>query len=101
MDDVDPENCFISGWGNTGEEYPDILQYAAVPLIPDETCRQLHRGSITDRMQCAGFIQGGIDTCQGDSGGPLSCKIKKTGELTKLLYHLSNPHEGLIKVTYK
>ena len=42
-----------------------------MPLVTQQECNRAYRGSITDRMICAGFKTGGKDACGGDSGGPL------------------------------
>ena len=49
------------------------MQQAEVPLISREDCRRSYGNLITERMRCAGFLDGGVDSCQGDSGGPLVC----------------------------
>jgi secreted trypsin-like serine protease len=71
----------IAGWGNTsadGEEFPDTLQKAQVPITTDAYCRDaygendgLTGGFDAETMVCAGYPEGGVDSCQGDSGGPL------------------------------
>ncbi|XP_032858988.1 transmembrane protease serine 9 isoform X3 [Tyto alba] len=72
------KKCIISGWGNLQEgnvTQPEILQKASVGIIDENTCNFLYNFSLTDRMICAGFLEGEVDSCQGDSGGPLACEV--------------------------
>uniref|UniRef100_A0A8B9FX27 Peptidase S1 domain-containing protein n=1 Tax=Amazona collaria TaxID=241587 RepID=A0A8B9FX27_9PSIT len=72
------QQCVISGWGNLQEgnaTKPEVLQRASVGIIDQKTCDFLYNFSLTDRMICAGFLEGKIDSCQGDSGGPLACEV--------------------------
>lgn len=70
----------VMGWGNMsidGTEFPEKLQEVNVPLYNRAQCLQEYtqegqsESDITDKMLCAGFVEGGKDSCQGDSGGPL------------------------------
>ncbi|KFP28998.1 Transmembrane protease serine 9, partial [Colius striatus] len=72
------KKCIISGWGSLQEgnvSMPEILQKASVGIIEQKICNFLYNFSLTDRMICAGFLEGKIDSCQGDSGGPLACEL--------------------------
>ncbi|NWX33439.1 TMPS9 protease, partial [Notiomystis cincta] len=72
------KKCLISGWGDLQEgndTKPEILQKASVGIIEQNTCNFLYNFSLTDRMICAGFMEGLVDSCQGDSGGPLACEV--------------------------
>ncbi|XP_077468230.1 transmembrane protease serine 4a isoform X2 [Stigmatopora argus] len=65
----------VTGWGYL-EENGNIspsLQKANVPLIERSKCSSpaVYGRAITQRMICAGFLEGRVDACQGDSGGPL------------------------------
>ncbi|XP_055616515.1 trypsin-like [Toxorhynchites rutilus septentrionalis] len=64
----------VTGWGRTAAGVlSDTLQELRVPILSNARCRRLGYWSfqITNKMLCAGYVQGGRDSCQGDSGGPL------------------------------
>ncbi|KAF3847719.1 hypothetical protein F7725_020747 [Dissostichus mawsoni] len=65
----------VTGWGYLEEKgkVSPTLQKASIPLIGRLKCAspKVYGSSITQRMICAGFLDGGVDACQGDSGGPL------------------------------
>ena len=68
--------CVVTGWGKIRDSGPvsDKLRVASVPVIDHNKYKQMYGGNrITERMTCAGYERGGIDSCQGDSGGPLAC----------------------------
>nr|XP_006813580.1 PREDICTED: neurotrypsin-like [Saccoglossus kowalevskii] len=68
--------CWTSGWGSTGSDYPAKLREALTPLISTTECNRPtgYAGKVTNNMLCAGYMRGGTDSCQGDSGGPLVCE---------------------------
>lgn len=63
------------GWGLTAEgtQVSNVLRRVTVQILSNKVCNGVasYAGTITDRMMCAGFAEGGKDSCQGDSGGPL------------------------------
>ncbi|XP_072316320.1 trypsin-2-like [Eucyclogobius newberryi] len=74
--------CIVSGWGNIYSDQvfnPFNLQCVDVPILSDEVCKNSYPGQITERMMCAGHLEGGKDSCQGDSGGPLVCNGELQG----------------------
>ena len=73
---------------------PNVLKAAHIPLISDAVCRQLYKYSTTERMFCAGYREGNIDSCQGDSGGPLVCHIN--GKLSLALSNVDKSVTNLI-----
>ncbi len=86
---LEGRNATAIGWGSTSTsgDYPDILQQVSLPVVSNSVCNEVFGtagtevGEITDRMLCAGFLEGGKDTCFGDSGGPL---MIKEGDIWKL-----------------
>ena len=68
--------CVVTGWGLTREsgQVANKLREAKVPIIGRSKCMEMYSASgITERMVCAGYADGKVDSCQGDSGGPLAC----------------------------
>ncbi|XP_029161316.1 serine protease 53-like [Nylanderia fulva] len=66
----------VTGWGavQPGGKSSPVLRKVSLPIVDRKTCRNRYKyvRSITDRMICAGYMEGGKDSCQGDSGGPLA-----------------------------
>ncbi|XP_051516806.1 complement factor I-like [Myxocyprinus asiaticus] len=67
------DTCTISGWGRNKEGMSAaILKWANVSIIAD--CKSFYKDRFHEGMECAGDLEGKVDSCQGDSGGPLVCK---------------------------
>lgn len=49
------------------------LMKVSIPIVSRSQCQAAYKNynTITDRMICAGYTEGGKDSCQGDSGGPM------------------------------
>ncbi|KTG43139.1 hypothetical protein cypCar_00034725 [Cyprinus carpio] len=60
------DTCTISGWGRGV-----TLKWANVTLVGD--CEHYFKDRFLPGMECAGDLEGRVDSCQGDSGGPLVC----------------------------
>lgn len=43
---------------------PFSLRCVEVPIMSDQDCKDSYVGMITDRMVCAGYLEGGKDACQ-------------------------------------
>ncbi|XP_055585480.1 plasminogen-like [Uranotaenia lowii] len=64
----------VTGWGKTAVGgLAATLQELPVPILTNTACRKAGYWGfqITNKMLCAGYLEGGRDSCQGDSGGPL------------------------------
>ncbi|XP_075716273.1 plasma kallikrein [Rhinoderma darwinii] len=76
-----PSTCWITGWGYTNESgsTSNVLQKAEVPLKYSTECQRSYSTQmISNKVLCAGYKHGQIDSCKGDSGGPLACVVDKT-----------------------
>lgn len=73
-------NCSVTGWGRTQQSGWSArkLRVARVPIIDHANCKKQYLESdgeiVTDKMFCAGYQEGKVDSCKGDSGGPFVCK---------------------------
>lgn len=66
-------SAITAGWGTLSEggDISQKLMKVSLKLFSNSICNQGYAGAVTDRMLCAGYLEGGKDSCQGDSGGPL------------------------------
>ncbi|XP_036329071.1 trypsin-1-like isoform X2 [Rhagoletis pomonella] len=75
---MDGDICYVTGWGNTQNESESRqwLRQAEVPIFNQDLCSEKYKqfGGVTERMICAGYLEGGKDACQRNSGGPLTNK---------------------------
>ncbi|GLH06209.1 Hypodermin-B [Gryllus bimaculatus] len=55
----------VTGWGllKSGGSLATVLQEVEVPVVSPEDCNNVYWGSITPRMLCAGYPEGGRDAC--------------------------------------
>jgi len=85
----------VTGWGATreGADASNDLPLGKVPYADTAECNApaVYNGKITDRMMCAGFKEGGVDSCQGDSGGPL---VWRTADDVPILVRVVSYGEG-------
>uniref|UniRef100_A0A8C4HZC2 Hepatocyte growth factor b n=1 Tax=Dicentrarchus labrax TaxID=13489 RepID=A0A8C4HZC2_DICLA len=68
--------CKMYGWGETkGTGHDDVLKAVDLPIVSNENCREMHRGSlhITNTKICAGGKRN-EGVCERDYGGPLVCQ---------------------------
>ncbi|XP_069782760.1 complement factor I isoform X2 [Narcine bancroftii] len=66
------KTCIVSGWGQAQENTRvSILRWAEVDIIGN--CSSIYKSDFYDGMECAGKMDGSVDSCKGDSGGPLVC----------------------------
>uniref|UniRef100_A0A8C9RTG9 trypsin n=1 Tax=Scleropages formosus TaxID=113540 RepID=A0A8C9RTG9_SCLFO len=63
------DKCSVSGWGRL------VLQWADINIIGN--CSGLYGHRYHKGMECAGALDGSVDSCQGDSGGPLICRDER------------------------
>jgi len=70
----------VAGWGAIREGGGTVaaLMKVDVPIVTNVECRNSY-SSVTARMVCAGYWEGGKDACQGDSGGPLWVGNRQVG----------------------
>ncbi|CAG7731536.1 unnamed protein product, partial [Allacma fusca] len=66
----------VSFWGCTDRDcegrMSSVLKMAAVPIVPQNICKEAYPYSIYPSMLCAGFVEDGSkDAYRGDSSDPL------------------------------
>ncbi|XP_035282921.1 complement factor I [Anguilla anguilla] len=67
------DKCTISGWGRQGDDQKTVsLRWATIEIMGN--CSGIYGSRYFPGMECAGSLDGSVDTCQGDSGGPLVCE---------------------------
>ncbi|KAF2892358.1 hypothetical protein ILUMI_13807 [Ignelater luminosus] len=78
---VEYTRCGVLGYGRTATKKDNSHLHVAKLKIENYTvCKEMYRNigyTITERMFCAGFLEGGPNSCEGDTGGPLFQKFRE------------------------
>jgi hypothetical protein len=84
---------FVQLADGSGDDASNDLLLGKVRYADTAECNApaVYNGKITDRMMCAGFKEGGVDSCQGDSGGPL---VWRTADDVPILVGVVSYGEG-------
>ncbi len=79
------DEVLVSGWGDTGAEYPTDLYSTTLDVLAEphyEVCGDYQDYEWNPATEiCVGIDGGGQDTCQGDSGGPYAINVNGTWTL--------------------
>ncbi|KAH9510064.1 hypothetical protein Btru_043410 [Bulinus truncatus] len=82
------DRCYITGYGETNNPGPNVLQQLRVHVVPSIECAylwQLRSVSRDWRDICVGSVRHSGWASYGDSGGPLSCEIENKYYVTGVL----------------
>ncbi|XP_067896597.1 complement factor I isoform X2 [Heterodontus francisci] len=70
------KKCIVSGWGRAEDDTKvNILRWAELNIIGN--CSRIYKSAFFEGMECAGKLDGTVDSCKGDSGGPLVCSDER------------------------
>ena len=72
-DSMNFDQCYVIGWGSTQRTGAEgFLNQAKLPILNNLNCKRMnfyYSTLVDERMICAGYEEGRVDSCQGDSGG--------------------------------
>src|SRR5699024_12422374 len=75
--------AYVIGWGETQDTGDDlVLRETSVPVLSNQLCQKwMPDSSVTSRMVCAGYAQGGKDSCNVSQSLQLQVIAENNGPL--------------------